>query len=46
MTKHIANGGEKKIKESLDMIEKMIDFAEDDSEQGVPCSSEKIEVLE
>jgi len=35
-----------KIKNALDVIEKMIDFAEDDSEQGVPCSSEKIEVLE
>ena len=44
MTKHIANG--KKIKESLDMIEKMIEDADDNLEQGVPCSSEKIEVLE
>ena len=44
MTKHIANG--KKIKESLDMIEKMIENVEGDYEQGVPCSSEKIEVLE
>ena len=35
-----------KIKESLDMIEKMIEDADDNLEQGVPCSSEKIEVLE
>ena len=35
-----------KIKNALDVIERMIDFAEDDLEQGVPCSSEKIEVLE
>ena len=37
---------EKKIKESLEMIEKMIEDVEGDYEQGVPCSSEKIEVLE
>ena len=44
MTKHIANG--KKIKESLDMIEKMIEDVEGDYEQGVPGSYDKIEVLE
>ena len=35
-----------KIKEALDMIEKMIEDVEGDYEQGVLCSSEKIEVLE
>ena len=35
-----------KIKEALDMIEKMIEDVEGDYEQGVPRSSEKIEVLE
>ena len=35
-----------KIKEALDMIEKMIEDVEGDYEQDVPCSSEKIEVLE
>ena len=35
-----------KIKNALEIIEKMIDLAEDDLEQGVPCSSEKLEVLE
>ena len=35
-----------KIKNALEIIEKMIDLAEDDLEQCVPCSSEKIEVLE
>ena len=35
-----------KIKEALDMIEKMIEDVEGDYKQGVPRSSEKIEVLE
>ena len=35
-----------KIKEAFDMIEKMIEDVEGDYEQCVPCSSEKIEVLE
>ena len=35
-----------KIKNALEIIEKMIDLAEDDLEQDVSCSSEKIEVLE
>jgi hypothetical protein len=35
-----------KIKNALEIIEKMIELADDDLEQGVPCSSEKIGVLE
>ena len=35
-----------KIKEAFDMIEKMIEDVEGDYEQDVPCSSERIEVLE
>ena len=35
-----------KIRNALDVIERMIDFAEGDLEQGVKCSSEKLEVLE
>jgi len=35
-----------KIKKAFDMIEKMIEDVEGDYEQGVPYSSEKIEVLE
>ena len=35
-----------KIKNALEVIEKMIDLEEDDNEQGVPCSMKKIEVLE
>ena len=34
------------MKEALDLIEKMQKDVEGDYEQGVPCSSEKIEVLE
>ena len=35
-----------KIKNALEVIEKMIDLEEDGYEQGVSCSSEKLEVLE
>ena len=35
-----------KIKEALEVIEKMINLEEDDCEQGVPCSMEKLVVLE
>jgi len=44
MTKH--TNSKEKIEEALDMIEKMIEDVEGHYEQGVPCSSEKIEVLE
>ena len=35
-----------KIKEVLKEIDTMIHIEEDDLEQGVPCSPEKIDVLE
>ena len=35
-----------KIANALEIIEKMIELEEDDNEQGVPCSSEKLEVLD
>ena len=43
---HPPRVSQEKIKEALDMIEKMIEGEENNIEQGVPCSSEKIEVLE
>jgi len=35
-----------KIKNALEVIEKMMEIEESDYEQGVECSSEKLEVLE
>ena len=35
-----------KIKNALEVIEKMMEVEGDDYEQGVECSSEKLEVLE
>ena len=35
-----------KLEKALEKIEKMINLEQDDYEQGVPCSREKIRVLE
>ena len=34
-----------KIENALEVIEKMIELAEDDIEQNVPCSDARLEVL-
>jgi len=45
MLNDIMNDSEK-IKNALEVIEKMMEIEESDYEQGVECSSEKLEVLE
>ena len=35
-----------KIENALEVIEKMIDMAEEDHEQDVPCAGKELQVLE